>query len=385
LIFLITLKGANYPSTLLGELFFFLEDKANSFFSYLGINSLLTDLFLSGVFRVTGWVISVMLPPMVIFFPLFALLEDFGYLPRIAFNLDGYFEKCNLCGKQALTMCMGFGCNAVGVSGCNIINGKRERLIAILTNSCVPCNGRFSLIIILISTFFFADSPYAFLITAVLFFCVIAFSVLSTFLLSKILSVSLVKGAPSSFVMELPPYRKPNIIKTVLVTLTDKTFTMLKRAVTVAVPAGAIIWCLSNIYIDNNSAITYICNFFDPFGRFLGMDGVIITAFIFSFPANEIVLPLILMLYLGNTAISDSFDTTSIFKILSDNGWTVLTATNVIVFSLLHWPCSTTLLTIHNETKSLKWTIVSVIAPTMLGITVCCAISTIYNIFFLII
>ena len=313
----------------------------------------LTGILVEGMFRTASWVIAVMLPPMAIFFPLFTLLEDLGYLPRIAFNLDGFFKKACTTGKQALTMCMGFGCNAVGVTGCRIIEGTREKLIAMLTNTFVPCNGRFPLLIIISSIFIgslFSSSISSFASTLAVL-VVIIFGIIMTLLISKLLSKTILKGEVSSFVLELPPYRKPQIGKVIIRSILDKTIFVLGRAVVVAAPAGIVIWLLSNIVIGDINLLTYIANFFDPFAKLMGLDGYILTAFILGMPANEIVLPILLMSYLSNNTLIDIEDISNIAEILKQNGWTILTAINVMIFCLLHFPCGTTLLTIKKESR----------------------------------
>ncbi|MEG1846671.1 MAG: nucleoside recognition domain-containing protein, partial [Oscillospiraceae bacterium] len=342
-------------------------------FDNIGVSPWLRDMLILGVFRVLAWVVSVMLPPMAIFFPMFTLLEDFGYLPRVAFNLDHHFRKAGTCGKQALTMCMGIGCNAVGITGARIIDSPRERLIAIITNNFMPCNGRFPTIISIITMFFiggnisFFGSLYS---TAILTFAII-FSVFITFQISKLLSKTLLKGVNSSFTLELPPYRKPQMGKVIVRSMLDRTIFVLGRAVVVAAPAGLIIWLLANISIGDASLLTHICEFLNPFAKLLGMDGVILTAFILGFPANEIVFPIIIMAYMATGNIME-FETLSELKmLLLSNGWTLATAISVILFSLMHWPCSTSLLTIKKETGSIKWTAVSFLVPTITGMAIC--------------
>lgn len=372
-IFYLTINGANYPSSLLFELFAKLEVHINNFLNFINLPSFLIGLIVDGVYRVTTWVISVMLPPMAIFFPLFTLLEDLGFLPRIAFNLDRAFKKSNACGKQALTMCMGFGCNAVGVTGARIIDSKRERLIAILTNVFVPCNGRFPTIISIITMFFIGLSTtfLSSLSSTLILTLIIILGIVLTLLTSFILSKTLLKGLPSSFTLELPPYRKPQIGKVIVRSIFDRTIFVLGRSIIVAAPAGALIWLLANIDISGNNLLFYISNFLDPFGRFIGMDGVIILAFILGFPANEIVIPIMLMCYLQNGSIIEFENLYTLKTILVNNGWTITTAICVIIFTLCHFPCSTTCLTIKKETNSWKWTIVSILLPTLIGVLMC--------------
>lgn len=379
----LTVYGANYPSELLSSLLLGVEDDIASFLLKAGVSDWLVDMFVHGAYRVLAWVVSVMLPPMAIFFPLFTILEDFGYLPRVAFNLDYYFQKANTCGKQALTMCMGFGCNAVGVTGCRIIDSPRERLIAIVTNSLVPCNGRFPTLITLITMFFicgvsgFAGS----VLSAVLLCATIIFGISATLLISKILSKTLLRGVPSSFTLELPPFRKPQFTKVIVRSVFDRTLFVLGRAVSVAFPAGIVIWIMANVTVGDSTLLSYCTHFLDPLGRILGMDGVILTAFVLGFPANEIVLPIILMAYMQGGTLSDYSSLSEFHNLLVANGWSISTALCVIVFSLMHWPCSTTLLTIKKETHSLKWTLLSFIIPTLCGMTVCFLINILSKIF----
>ena len=377
-IFWLTIKGANYPSELLFQFFSYLEIYILNFLEFLKFPQFLIDLLISGVYKVLTWVVAVMLPPMAIFFPLFTLLEDLGYLPRIAFNLDKIFKKCRACGKQALTMCMGFGCNAVGVSGARIIDSPRERLIAILTNVFVPCNGRFPTMITLITIFFVGINGSSFL-SVIILTLVILLGFLLTFLVSYILSKTILKGVPSSFTLELPPYRKPQIGKVIIRSIFDRTLFVLSRAVIVAVPAGALIWLLANLHINDISLLNHISSFLDPFGKIIGMDGVILISFILGFPANEIVIPIMLMTYMATGNLVEYESLESLRTILVNNDWTVTTAICVLIFSLCHFPCSTTCLTIKKETGSLKWTLLAIIIPTLIGIILCFLINNISN------
>ena len=377
LIFWITIVGANYPSELLSNLFASIEPWLRNIFINISAPAWLISLLFDGIYKTVTWIISVMLPPLAIFFPLFTLLEDLGYLPRIAFNLDKCFKKCCSSGKQALTMCMGFGCNAAGVIGCRIISSKRERLIAILTNSFVPCNGRFPFLIT-IATIFFSGAIYS---GETLKSSLISTFIVFTFLVSYVLSKTILKGSTDCTLLELPPYRKPQIGKILVHSLVDRILFVLGRALSVAVPAGILLWILSNIHIADLSLLTYVANFFDPFARLMGLDGYILTAFILGLPANEIVLPIILMCYMQAGSLVDMSNIHSIFEILSNNGWTIVTAINVMLFSLLHFPCATTLLTIKKETKSWKWCFVSFILPTVIGIIMCMIVNLIFNIF----
>ncbi len=370
----ITIAGSNYPSDMLRNLFDNFEVwLANSLIS-AGVSQVFVSLLVNGVLRVLLWVVAVMLPPMAIFFPLFALLEDFGVLPRIAFNLDSSFERCGACGKQALTTCMGFGCNAVGVTGCRIIDSPRERLVAIITNSLTPCNGRFPLLIAIISMFFCKNS----LLSAVILLGLIAVSLFVTMISSKVLTSTLLKGVSSSFVLELPPYRKPKLLQLLSDTIREKIFLVLMRAVVVAAPAGLIIWGLANIQFGDTTLLSAIAQWLDPAGRFIGMDGVMLLAFILGFPANEIVIPVALMAYLSTGEMGDYASLESLKTILTDNGWTMTTAVCTCIFSMFHFPCSTTLLTIWKETKSIKWTAMSIITPLTAGIVICSLINLVF-------
>ena len=383
-VFWITITGANYPSELLSNFLFSLEKTLYNMLSF--IPDFIRNMIVYGGYRVLAWVVSVMLPPMAIFFPLFTILEDLGYLPRIAFNLDKMFKKCCACGKQALTMCMGFGCNAVGVTGCRIIDSKRERLIAILTNSFVPCNGRFPMIIAIITIFFVGlkNNLSSSILSSLLLVLVICFSIFITLIISKILSKTVLKGMPSSFILELPSYRKPQYLKVIIRSILDRTLYVLGRAVVVAIPAGIIIYILSNVYVGNSSILTICTNFLDPFADLLGLDGVILFAFILGFPANEIVIPIIIMTYMKSGVLIEYDSLSSLKEILVNNGWTILTAINFIIFSLIHFPCSTTLLTIKKETKSIKWTILSFIIPLFVGISLCFIVTSVYRLILLI-
>lgn len=375
-IFWITISGANYPSALLSRLFGFLGERLDGFLKLIDTPPWLSSLLSDGVYNVLTWVMSVMLPPMAIFFPLFTLLEDAGYLPRIAYNLDYPFKCCGGCGKQALTMCMGFGCNAVGAVGCRIIDSPRERLIAIITNSLVPCNGRFPTLILLISIFFVGNALGAtFLLT--LF---ILLGVFATIFASKLLSVTLLRGLPSSFILELPPYRKPQFSKVIVRSVFDRTLFVLGRAVAVAAPAGLVIWLSANIHVDGTSLLSAAADFLGPFAKLLGLDGVILIAFILGFPANEIVLPIILMAYLEKGTLVEIGNYAQIKELLTENGWTWVTAVCTMIFSLFHWPCSTTVLTIKKETGSIKWTAVSVILPTLIGMLLCFIVASVSRI-----
>ena len=385
-IFWITISGANVPSEMLSGMFEDLQVWLHQLFASWSMNPYITSFIVDGVVKTCGWVISVMLPPMAIFFPMFTLLEDFGYLPRIAFNLDGFFQKACTCGKQALTMCMGFGCNAVGVSGARIIDSPRERLSAIITTTFVPCNGRFPTLISIITMFFagVVAAPWNGLLSTLLLTGVIVFGVILTFLTSRFLSKTLLKGVPSSFTLELPPYRRPQFGKVIVRSIFDRTLFVLGRAVSVAIPAGAIIWLLANIQVQDASLLQHISLFLDPFAHLMGLDGVILLAFLLGFPANEIVVPIMIMAYLANGSMTDIGDLAVLKELFVNNGWTWVTAICTLMFSLVHFPCATTLLTIHKETQSWKWTAVSFLLPTVLGILLCMGINLLAHIFLLV-
>lgn len=385
LIFWITIVGANYPSEWLFSIFNWLQDKLVHFANYIHCPTWLSDMLINGVYKTLTWIIAVMLPPMAIFFPLFTILEDLGYLPRIAFNMDGFFKKACCSGKQMITMCMGFGCNACGVTGCRIIDSPRERLIAILTNNFVPCNGRFPFLIT-IATIFIAgafaggNGFLASILSTFAVIVVIIFGIFLTLVISKILSKTILKGMPSSMVLELPPYRKPQFGKILVRSIFDRTLFVLGRAISVAAPAGLIIWLMANVGINGQSLLSIIANFLNPFAKLMGLDGYILTAFILGIPANEIVLPIILMCYLKGGTLANIEDTIQIGQILIQNGWTMLTAMNVMLFTILHFPCATTLLTVKKETSSWKWTAISFLIPTVCGIVLCMFTNLVYNI-----
>lgn len=378
LIFWLTITGANYPSALLSSLFFSFQEKLTAAFMAVNAPQWLHGILVLGVYRVLAWVISVMLPPMAIFFPLFTLLEDFGYLPRIAYNLDRPFQCCKACGKQALTMAMGFGCNAAGVTGCRIIDSPRERLIAILTNSFVPCNGRLPALVTLITLFFTGASsagPISSLRPALILTFFILTGVAATFFVSRLLSATVLKGMPSSFTLELPPYRRPQIGRVIWRSILDRTLFILGRAAAVAAPAGLVIWILANVSIGDISLLARFSGYLDPIGRLMGMDGVILMAFILGLPANEIVIPIIIMAYTSQGTLIEPGNLSDLHTLLISQGWTWVTALCTMVFFLFHWPCSTTLMTIKKETGSLKWTCLSILLPTACGVILCMAIT----------
>ncbi len=372
-IFWLTIAGANYPSELLSAGLFRLGDRLRDLLAAAQAPGWLVGLCVDGVYKTLSWVVSVMLPPMAIFFPLFTLLEDFGYLPRVAFNLDRCFQKCGACGKQALTTAMGFGCNAAGVVGCRIIDSPRERLIAILTNNFVPCNGRLPMLISIIAMFFIstAGGLGASVLSALLLMAVILLGILMTFAVSKALSATVLKGTPSSFALELPPYRRPQIGKVLVRSIFDRTLFVLGRAAAVAAPAGLVIWLLANIRVEGVTLLAHCSGFLDPFARLFGLDGVILLAFLLGWPANEIVIPIVIMAYMAQGSLVEMTDLTALHTLLVQNGWTWVTALCTMLFSLMHWPCSTTCLTVYKETKSLKWTAAAFLIPTTCGLLLC--------------
>lgn len=420
-IFWITLTGANIPSAMLWDGLFWLEGRLAAALTAMHAPEWLVGMLVYGVYRVLAWVVSVMLPPMAIFFPLFTLMEDFGYLPRVAFNMDQAFKRCRACGKQCLTTAMGFGCNAAGVIGCRIIDSPRERMIAILTNAFVPCNGRLPTLFMMITLLFMSAgaamgqnaaggaaaawqaipwdlSPLAVsLLSAVLLTFVILLGIAATLAASWFLSHTLLKGIPSSFTLELPPYRRPQIGKVIVRSIFDRTLFVLGRAVVVAAPAGLVIWLLANVlYVgpENGwfavsaavggtlaggdalaaagpSLLSCITGFFDPLGRLMGLDGVILAAFLLGFPANEIVLPIILMAYLQSSTLLEMSDPSALLGLLTSHGWTRMTAVCMILFCLFHWPCSTTVLSVKKETGSWRWAAVSMALPTVVGMGLC--------------
>ena len=381
-VFFITIWGANIPSQLLMVLFVKVGVKLKQLLVCVHCPELIVSALVDGVYTTVTWITAVMLPPMAIFFPMFTLLEDSGYLPRIAFNLDSCFQKAGAHGKQSLTIAMGFGCNACAVTGCRIIDSPRERLIAILTNSFTPCNGRFPMLIAIISMFLIGTDTgiAAAAAKTVILIIVIVISLTVTLLISKLLSKSVLKGIPSSFVLELPPYRRPQIIKVIVRSVFDRTLFVLGRAVAVAAPAGLIIWILANVKYNDTSVLIHLKNTFDPVGIAIGLDGAIIMAFILGLPANEIVLPIILMIYMQTSSLNELPDMEVLKSILTENGWSITTAVCTMIFSLFHFPCSTTLLTIQKETKSIKWTLASFIIPLMTGVLLCLLINIVSGI-----
>lgn len=371
----LTVAGANIPSALLTALFARVGEVLKGWLA--SAPAWLAGVLLDGVYRVTAWVVAVMLPPMAIFFPLFTLLEDLGYLPRVAFVMDHAFQKCRACGKQCLTMCMSLGCNACGVTGCRIIDSPRERLIAILTSSLVPCNGKFPTLIALI-TIFFVGGRGGLLASAegaALLLGTLVLGVAGTLACSRLLSATVLKGMPSSFALELPPFRRPQVREVVVRSVLDRTLFVLGRAVSVAAPAGAAIWVMANVTAGGGTLLAHCTGFLDPFARLFGLDGVILMAFLLGWPANEIVLPVMLMAYLSTGRLVEFDDFAALGQLLTQQGWTWLTAVCTMLFSLFHWPCSTTCLTIYKETGSVKWTALAIALPTALGLGLCFAVT----------
>jgi ferrous iron transport protein B len=374
LVLWITMVGANYPSTWLSELLFWGQDRLLTLFQWLHAPEWLQGVLVLGAYRTLAWVVSVMLPPMAIFFPLFTLLEEVGYLPRVAYNLDRPFQRCHACGKQALTLCMGLGCNAAGVVGCRIIDSPRERLLAILTNSFVPCNGRFPVLLTLI-TLFFVGGEITTLAGSLLAACVLTLvlllGVLATFGATALLSATVLRGTPSAFALELPDYRRPQIGKVLLRSLRERTLFVLGRAVAVAAPAGALLWVLANVTVGGESLLSWCAQWLDPLGRAMGLDGAILIAFVLGLPANEIILPIAMMIYLSQGSLTQLVSTPQLGAILTAQGWSLETAVCMILFLLFHWPCSTTLLTIRRETGAWRWAMLAAVLPTALGVSAC--------------
>ncbi len=383
LVFWLTAYGANYPGVLLTKLFDTLISFITTILEQIKTPDNIISLISDGMLTTTAWVVSVMLPPALIFFPLFAIMEESGYLPRVAFNLDRIFRKVGINGKVSITMLMGFGCNACGVMGCRIIHSKKERFIATVTNSFIPCNGRLPTLISLSSIFFTSAVSGVFnsILTTLVLLGLIILSVAMTLIVSLIISKISGDTSTSGFLLELPPYRKPQFLKTIISSLREKALYVLSRAVLVSLPAGAIIWFLVNINIYDTPTIHYISDFINPLGLLLGLDGVILTAFILGFPANEIVLPIILMTYLNNGALTEYSSIAQLAEILKMNGWTITTAISCSILCLFHFPCSTTCFAIKRETGSTRWTLLSIIIPLITGTTLCLILSLISRMF----
>lgn len=392
IVFWLTISGANYPSGLLSVLL--VENGVpflHGILSSIGAPWWLSGFLIDGVYLAAAWVVSVMLPPMAIFFPLFTLLEDFGYLPRVAFNLDPMFKRVGAHGKQALTMTMGFGCNAAGIVSTRIIDSPRERLIAIITNNFSLCNGRWPTQILIATIFIgsLASPALAGLVSATAVVGITLIGVALMFITSWGLSKTMLKGESSAFSLELPPYRLPRIWQTLYTSLIDRTIFVLWRAVVFAVPAGAVIWLISNIDIGGTNIASHMISAMDPFGVFLGLNGIILLAYIVAIPANEIVIPTILMLTVMSLGVDSMGAGTGVMfeinsldaynRLFTQAGWTLLTAVNLMLFSLIHNPCSTTIYTIYKETKSTKWTIVASLLPLVMGFVVTALVAVIWR------
>ncbi len=372
-VFWLTIVGANVPSSWLGDALFGAVAVISDVGFFLGVPEWLHHMVVYGVFQCLAWVVAVMLPPMAIFFTLFTLLEEWGYLPRVAMSLDHLFYRSCACGKQALTMCMGFGCNAAGVVSCRIIDSPRERILAMVTNAFVPCNGRFPTLLLL-ATFIVGGMSGAggsnILVTAVIT-GVVLMGITVTFLVSKLLADTILKGEPSTMILELPPYRMPQIKSVLYHSLWERTRLVLWRAVCVAAPAGMIIWILAHTTVGDNSLLLWSAEILDPIAWHIGLDGAILLAFILGIPANEIVLPILLMIYLATGQMTEIESARELGNIFALQGWTVLTLINTSIFCLFHWPCATTLLSVYQESRSIKWTMLAFLLPTVIGMGIC--------------
>jgi ferrous iron transport protein B len=384
-IFWLTIIGANVPSAMLATALFAVEDWAAAVFTSWGSPDWLTGFVWHGVFRGLAWVISVMLPPMAIFFPMFTILEDLGYLPRVAFNLDYLFKKAGAHGKQALSMAMGFGCNAAGIIATRVIDSPRERLVAILTNNFVPCNGRFPTLIMLSTVFVAAsfDPAVASFVAAGSVLAIVLLGAIFTLAVSWLLSHTILRGEASAFTLELPPYRRPGVMRILYTSLIDRTLFVLWRAILTAAPAGAVIWLLANISVSGVTLATRVADALQPLGWALGLDGVILLAYIIAIPANEIVVPTMLMVYMS-TGMMTEFDSLDDLRTLlvDQHGWTMLTAVNLMLFSLLHNPCATTIITIYKETLSAKWATIGALMPLAIAFVVCFITATMARLIF---
>jgi len=405
-VFWITVSGANVPSAFIAGVLIEQGGLGGWLEKYLGITAppallctsvydllhygfaaahapwWLSGFIVDGVYLALAWVISVMLPPMAIFFPLWTILEDLGYLPRVAFNLDWLFKKAGAHGKQSLTMAMGFGCNAAGVIACRIIDSPRERLIAIITNNFMICNGRFPTMIMLASVFVAAAfPPYMIsLIAAGAVVGIVLLGIVFTLAVSWGLSHTVLKGEPSAFTLELPPYRRPSILRILRTSLIDRTLFVLRRAIVIAAPAGAVIWLIGNVHIGGASVAHHVATFLNPLGHLMGLDGIILLAYVVAIPANEIVVPTMLMLYLSRGMMTeDILETPTVLRdlLFGQHGWSLLTAVNLMLFSLLHNPCGTTILTIWKETRSRKWMLLATLLPVALGVLVTTAVAAV--------
>lgn len=374
LVFFITLKGAtplsDGISLLLGEI----ESVVRRLLCLVGTPQILVSFLCDGVLRVLFWVCAVMLPPMAIFFPLFTIIEDFGYLPRVAYNFDSAFRRCGSCGKQSLTMMMSLGCNAVGVTGCRIIDSPRERLIAILTSSFVPCNGRLPVLAVFLTV---AAGGRGGALPSLLLCAAVSAGFFMTLGVSRLLSVTLLRGEVSAFAIELPPYRTPSVRRIILRSVIDRTLKVLGRAAAVAAPAGAVIWCLGSLRVGNGNLFTEAAGFLDPAGRVLGMDGVMVLSFILALPASEITVPLMLMGYAASSALTPVGSISEVSAVLGSYGWDVKLALIAATFTLFHFPCSTTLITVKRETGGVRWMLAAAAIPTLVGVLLCAAINLI--------
>ncbi|MFB6467137.1 nucleoside recognition domain-containing protein [Cytobacillus sp. Hz8] len=382
-VFYITIAGANIPSSWLTNGFNYLEKYLSEGLTAIHAPNWVNGVLILGLYRGIAWVVSVMLPPMAIFFPIFGLLENYGYLPRVAFNLDRIFKKVGAHGKQSLTMAMGFGCNAAAIISTRIIESPRERMLAILTNNFVPCNGRWPTLI-LISTLFMAagfTTGAKPLVTTLMLVGMVLIGIITTLLVSFLLSKTMLKGVPTHYTLELPPFRRPKFWDTIVRVSIERSASVLKRAIVIAAPAGVLIWVIANISIGDMSLLTYLVDFLNPFAKSLGLDGYILLAFILGLPANEIVIPILLMGYLSTGALTELDDLTQIKHIFIDHGWTWLTALNMMLFSLLHYPCGTTLFNIYKETKSVKWTLVAFLIPTAIAVGVTFTVTQVVHLF----
>ena len=392
IVFWITISGANVPSSMLATLFLDIgHPMLKNLSTFIGLPWWIDGLFIDGMYMSTAWVVAVMLPPMAIFFPLFTLLEDFGYLPRVAFNLDHLFRKAGGHGKQALSMAMGFGCNAAGVIATRIIDSPRERLIAIITNNFALCNGRWPTQILIATLFIgtLVPSHLAGLISALSVVGVAVLGILLTFLVSWGLSSTWLKGEASAFNLVLPPYRPPRVMQTLYTSLIDRTIYVMWRAIVFALPAGAVIWASSNIIVGDSSIAIHLINYLNPFGLIIGLNGVILLAYIVAIPANEIIIPTILMFTVVSTGLEgvgegagimfELDSKSSIMDIFRTGNWTLLTGINLMLFSLIHNPCSTTIYTIYKETGSIKWTTVSALLPLIMGFVVVFTVAQIWQ------
>ena len=376
----LTIAGANVPSELLYGGLFWVHDRLAAAMAAAGAPEWLTGVLVHGAFRALAWVISVMLPPMAIFFPIFTLLEDVGYLPRVVFNVDRLFRWAGGHGKQALTMSMGFGCNAAGVISCRIIESPRERLLAILTNNFTLCNGRWPTIILLAAVFVGPLAPPGLrsVVTTATVVGVCLLGVGMTFVVCRVLSRTVLAGEPSHFYLELPPYRRPAMLRVIYRSVIDRTVFVLGRACVVALPSGVVIWLLGNVHVGSQTLMQHIAGWFDPLGHLMGLDGVILLAFFVALPANEIVFPTIIMAYLAGGEMTE-LASGQTADLLRANHWTLLTAVCTMLFSLLHFPCGTTTWTIYRETRSVKWTVVANLMPLALAVVACAVVAGVWR------